>query len=123
MNVQLQLQLAYKVVKLICVLLCLLATRATGISSTIHKNYRDSNFVSLTCTDVFSSGQGSAATFYYNDSESGPKSLGQPSIYQNFTLNTTNEGRYTCKTTTNDVTISTNNVVLIRKYHDRHSPI
>ena len=113
----------YRVTTIVGVLLCLLVARATGISSRIHKHRGDDNFVSLTCTDDFSSGPGSAATFFYNDSESGSKSLGQPSIYKNFTLNKTNEGRYTCKTTTNGATISTNYVELIRKYHDRHSPI
>ena len=97
------------------VLLCLLATRATGISSTIHK-YRDDNFVSLTCTDDLNVGPVDA-TFFYLDSESGPKSLGSPAKYYNFTLNKNNEGRYICRTTTNNAINSTFEI-LIRKYHD-----
>ena len=102
------------------VLLCLLAIGATGISSTIHVD-RDNNFVSLTCTDDLNVGPVDA-TFFYLDSESGPKSLGPPAKYHNFTLNKNNEGRYTCKTTTNNVVNSTFKI-LIRKYHDRYSPI
>ena len=97
------------------VLLCLLATRATGISSTIHVD-RDVNFVNLTCTDDLNVGPVDA-TFFYLDSKSGPNSLGLPAIYHNFTLNKNNEGRYTCKTTTNNVVNSTSKV-LIRKYQD-----
>ena len=115
MIVQLQLQPAYKVIALLGVLLCLLATGATGISSAIHVN-RDNNFVSLTCEDDFNVGPVDA-TFFYLDSESGPKSLGPPTKYHNFILNKTNEGRYICRTTTNNVVNSTFKI-LICKYHD-----
>ena len=115
MIVQLQLQPAYKVITLVGMLLCLLAIRATGISSTIHVD-RDDNFVSLTCRDDLNVGPVDA-TLFYLDSESGPKSLGSPAIYHNFTLNKTNEGRYICKTTTNNAVTSTFET-LIRKYHN-----
>ena len=101
----------YKIVTLFCVFLLLFANRATGISI-IHDD-RSINFVSLTCTDDFSVGP-VLASFYYNSSESGL--LGQPTIYHNLTLNKTNEGRYTCKTTTIDVGIS-DPLILIRKYY------
>ena len=115
MIVQLQLQPVYKVITLLGVLLCLLATGATGISSTIHVD-RDNNFVSLTCTDDLNVGPVDA-TFFYLDSESDPKSLGPPTKYHNFTLNKTNEGRYICRTITDNVANSTDKI-LIRKYHD-----
>ena len=103
----------YKIVTLFCVLLLLFANRVTGIS--IIHNYRSINFVSLTCEDDLNVGP-VLASFYYNDSDSGPKLLGQLTIYHNFTLNKTNEGRYTCKTTTNGVGIS-DPLILIRKCH------
>ena len=115
MIVQLQLQPAYKIITLLGVLLCLLATRATGISSTIHVD-RDVNFVNLTCTDDINVGPVDA-TFFYIDSESGPKSLGQTAKCHNFILNKNNEGRYICRTTTNNVVNSTAKI-LIRKYQD-----
>ena len=97
------------------VILCVFVTQATGISSTIHVD-RDVNFVNLTCRDDINVGVVDA-TFFYLDSESGPKSLGPPTIYHNFILNKTNEGRYTCRTTTNNAVNSTSKI-LIRKYHD-----
>ena len=115
MIVQLQLQPAYKVITLLGVLLCLLATRATGISSTIHVD-RDNNFVNLTCTDDLNV-LPVDATFFYLDFESGQKSLGPPTKYRNFTLNKNNEGRYICRTITNNAINSTFKI-LIRKYHD-----
>ena len=98
------------------VILCVLVTQATDISSTIHVD-RDNNFVSLTCTDDLTVMGIENATFFYLDSESGPKSLGPPTKYHNFTLNKTNEGRYTCRTITNNAVNSTSKP-LIRKYHD-----
>ena len=71
--------------------------------------------MSLTCADDFSVGP-LLASFYYNSSESGPKLLGQPTLYHNFTLNKTNEGLYTCQTTTIGVGIS-DPLILIRKYY------
>ena len=103
----------YKMVRLFCVLLLLFANRITGISI-IHDD-RSINFVSLACTDDFNVGP-LLASFYYNSSENGPKLLGQPRIYQNFTLNKTNEGLYTCKPTTIGVGIS-DPLILIRKYY------
>ena len=99
----------------IIIILCLLATRTTGISSTIHVD-RDNNFVSLSCTNDLNVGPVDA-TYFYIDSEIGLKSLGPPAKYHNFTLNKTNEGRYLCRTTVNNVVISTAKI-LIRKYHD-----
>ena len=114
MIVQLQLQPVYKVITLLGVLLCLLATGATGISSTIHVD-RDVNFVNLTCQDDLNVGPVNA-TFFYLDSKSGPKSLGPPIKYHNFTLNKTNEGRYTCRTIT-DNAVNSAPKLLIHKYH------
>ena len=53
-------------------------------------------------------------TFYYDDCKSGAMLLGQPTRYHNFTLNKTNEGRYTCKIITNG---TSNPLILIRKCH------
>ena len=78
--------------------------------------YRDNNFVILTCQDDFNVGPVDA-TFFYIDSESGPKSLEPLAKYHNFILNKNNEGRYICRTTTNNVVNSTAKI-LIRKYHD-----
>ena len=95
-------------------LLLLFANRVTSIS-TIH-DYRNINFVSVTCTDDLNVGP-VLASFYYNNSESGPKLLGQLTIYQNFTLNKTNEGRYTCKTTTNGAGISAAKILTCKCYY------
>ena len=99
----------------IIIILCLLATLATGTSSTIHVD-RDNNFVNLTCTNDLNVGPVNA-TFFYTDSNSGLKSLGPPAKYHSFILNKTNEGRYLCGTTVNNEVISTAKN-LIRKYHD-----
>ena len=72
--------------------------------------------MSLTCTDDLNVGP-VLANFYYNDSESGPKLLGQLTIYQNFTLNETNEGRYTYKTTTNGAGISPAKILIGKCYY------
>ena len=53
-------------------------------------------------------------TFYYDDSKSGAKLLGQPTRYHNFTLNKLMKGRYTCKITTNG---TSNPLILICKSH------
>ena len=105
----------YKIVTLFYVLLLLFANHVTSISSTIH-DYRNINFVSLTCEDDLNVGP-VLASFYYNDSESGPKLLGQQTIYQNFTLNKTNEGRYTCKTTTNGAGKSLAKILIRKCYY------
>ena len=68
------------------------------------------------CTDDLNVGP-VLASFYYNDFESGPKLLGQQTIYQSFTLNKTNEGRYTCKTTTNGAVISTAKILIRKCYY------
>ena len=115
MIVQLQLQPVCKVITLVGVLLCVLVTRAKATSSTINE-YRDNNSVSLTCTDDINLGPVDA-TFFYLDSESGPKSLGPPTKYYNFILNKNNEGRYTCRTISNGALNSISRT-LIRKYHD-----
>ena len=108
---------AYKAITIVGVILCVLVTRtkATSTSSTLNV-YRVNNFVSLTCTDDVNVGPVNA-TFFYLDSESGPKSLGPPTKYHNFTLDKNNEGRYTCKTISNGALNSTSKP-LIRKYHD-----
>ena len=97
------------------IILCLLATRTTGTSSTIHVD-RDNNFVNLTCTNDLNV-EPVDATFFYLDSESALKPLGPAAKYHSFTLNKNNEGRYLCRTTVNNVDISTAKI-LIRKYHD-----
>ena len=68
------------------------------------------------CEDGFNVGP-VLASFYYNNSESGPKLLGQQTIYQSFTLNKTNEGRYTCKTTTNGVGKSLAKILIRKCYY------
>ena len=113
MIVQLQLQPVYKVITLVGMVLCLLATRATGTSE-INAEITN-NFVSLTCKNAFNE-RSVNAIFFYTNSKSDSESLGQPSEYHNFTLNKTNEGKYTCKF--NSSASISEPKTLIRKCHD-----